>query len=137
MPIYRNDNNNTVIVNGIKFEPGEEVEVSYYIHYPGLTLVSDSSPKSKIIASESISISAGNTYTITPDINQNDVIEIEIICESGTIDIYYNSTSTTGVRLEAYEKFEDEVLAKNINSVVISAVSDSDVRYVISRKVVT
>ena len=137
MPVYRNDNSSTIIVNGIEFEPGVEVEVPYYIHYPGLTLVSDSSPKSKIIASESISISTGNTYTITPDINQNDVLEIEIICESGTIDIYYNSTSTTGVRLESYEKFKDEVLAKNINSVVISAVSDSDVRYVISRKVVT
>jgi len=137
MPVYRNDNSNTVIVDGIKFEPGEEVEVSYYIHYPGITLVSDSSPKSKIIASGSVSITADNTHTVTPDVNQNDVLEIEIICESGTVDVYYNSTSTTGVRLESYEKFKDEVLAKNINSIVISAVSDSDVRYVISRKVVT
>ncbi len=121
MPTYKNNTDVTLYVPE-EVKPGATRSFTHYKHGTSLTLV-DENHLNMVMASGATTLASGGTVTETLSINTD--LDFSVVCDSGSLEIYFNADSFSPVRLTKGLVYNNQFNTKAFRKMIIKATADN------------
>lgn len=101
MPTYRNVTSNIEVIHSVKFPPGQDIEVEFYINHPSIKEIKEEPIYSPVAYSEQIS---SGSVKITPHLTP-EVTALRILASTGSsASICFNDSSNPVVVISPHHE---------------------------------